>query len=209
MTDSPATTQQLPLSAAFSKAYTQLCSSSSSNTNQQLSPGELLELLEHCELLVEQGALFSRNEEQEDLSTASMRYLLVTFLKAELLNTMPQQSMAQRLQQVQAAKAGYCQFLQRCGQYGLLGAACQAAYDAQEAGQAVDPGTARSQKVERFKRSKAVAGLIQQLEARQKRADEEVRGERGGGWHFWCWWSWRMWWDVAHAHRCSCCLVSA
>lgn len=164
--------EQLPLSTAFSKAF-QL------HENASRSPAEcqqLLELLEHCDRLVEQGGFFSRNETQEDLSTSSMRYLLVPYLKADVLNSMPQQSMVQRLQQVQTAKAAYSQFLQRCSQYSLLGNSCQAAYDAQESGQAVDPGTARSQKVERFKRSKAVAGLVQQLESRQKRADEEVRG---------------------------------
>jgi hypothetical protein len=163
---------QLPLSAAFSKAL-------ALHGKPPSSPAEwaqLLELLEHCELLVEQGGLFSRNETQEDLSTASMRYLLVPYLRADTLNTMPQQGMAQRLQQVQAARAAYSSFLQRVSQYALLGSSCQAAYEAQESGQAVDPGAARSHKVERFKRSKAVAGLIQQLESRQRRADEEVRG---------------------------------
>lgn len=164
--------EQLSLSAAFSKAYKLHATSPLSQSDYK----ELLILLEHCDGLVEQGALFSRNEDQDDLSTGSMRYLLIPFLTADVLNTMPQQSMAQRLQQAQAAKAAYSQFLQRCSQYCLLGPTCQAAYDAQESGQALDPGTARSQKVERFKRSKAVQGLIQQLESRQKRADEEVSG---------------------------------
>lgn len=163
--------EQLPLSTAFSNAF-QL------HLKPSLSPAECLEaleLLDHCEQLMEQAALFSRNEDQDDLSTAVMRYLLVPFLKADVLNTMPQQSMAQRLQQATAAKAAYSHFLQRCSQYSLLGSSCQAGYEAQEAGKAVDPNTARSQKVERFKRSKAVQGLIQQMEARQKRGDEEVR----------------------------------
>jgi immunoglobulin-binding protein 1 len=162
--------EQLSLSAAFSKAYKLHAKSPLSHSDYQ----ELLSLLEHCDRLVEQGALFSHNEDQEDLSTGSMRYLLIPFLTADVLNTMPQQSMAQRLQQAQAAKAAYSQFLQRCSQYCLLGPTCQATYDAQESGQALDAGTARAQKVERFKRSKAIQGLIQQLESRQKQADEEV-----------------------------------
>lgn len=179
--------QQLPLSAAFSKAYTLHSKHSLSSEHSQ----ELLELLQHCEQLVEQGALFSRNEDQDDLSTGLMRYLLVPFMKAEALNTaaLPQQpqqqqqaTMAQqRLQQASAARAAYTQFLQRASQYSLLGSTCQAAYEAQEAGQAAaaDPGTARGQKVERFRRSRALQGLIQQLEARQQRADEEVRQGKG------------------------------
>lgn len=168
--------EQLPLSAAFIKAFQVHSNASRSSAECQ----HLLDVLQHCEQLVEQGGLFSRNETQEDLSTASMRYLLISYLKADVLNTMPQQSMAQRLQQVQAAKAAFSQFLQHCSQYSLLGSSCQAAYDAQESGQSVDPGTARSQKVERFKRTKAVQGLIQQLESRQKRADEEVGGDTTG-----------------------------
>jgi immunoglobulin-binding protein 1 len=168
-------TEQLSLSAAFSRAFELYSNASRSPADCQ----ELLGLLQHAEQLVEQGALFSRNEDQDDLSTATLRYLLIPFLKADVLNTMPQQSMAQRLQQATAAKAAYSHFLQHASQYSLLGSTCQSAYEAQEAGQAIDLGTARSQKVERFKRSKAVQGLLQQLEARQKRGDEEVGAFEG------------------------------
>jgi hypothetical protein len=82
---------------------------------------------------------------------------------------------------VQAASEGYCAYLQRCQQYGLLRGPLAAAYSAEEAGSSVDPGTARNQRIERFKHSRAVAGLMQAMRGRRKQADEEVRSMQG-----WC-----------------------
>jgi hypothetical protein len=100
--------------------------------------------------------------------------LQVPFLQAELHSSLPTRDPAARLQHVQAASEAYCAYLQRCQQYGLLRGPLAEAYSAEEAGSSVDPGTARNQRIERFKRSKAVSGLLQQMKGRRKRADEEV-----------------------------------
>jgi hypothetical protein len=99
----------------------------------------------------------------------------VPFLQAELHSSLPTCDPAARLQHVQAAAEGYCAYLQRCQQYGLLRGPLAAAYSAEEAGSSADPGTARNQRIERFKRSKAVAGLAQAMRSRRSAADEEVR----------------------------------
>jgi hypothetical protein len=100
--------------------------------------------------------------------------LQVPFLQAELHSSLPTRDPAARLQHVQAASEGYCAYLQRCQQYGLLRGPLADAYSAEEAGSSVDPGTVRNQRIERFKRSKAVSGLLQQMRGRRKLADEEV-----------------------------------
>lgn len=99
----------------------------------------------------------------------------VPFLQAELHSSLPSRDPAARLRHAQAASEGYCGYLQRCQQYGLLRGPLAQAYAAEEAGSAGDPGTARVQRIERFKRSRALAGLLQQMRGRRRQADEEVR----------------------------------
>lgn len=106
---------------------------------------------------------------------ARLACLQVPFHKAELLSTHSSPDLTTRLQQLRAAHDAYWQYLQRCHQYGFLKGSVADAYAAEEAGAAPDPGTARNHRIERFKRSKAVNGLLQQLKSRCKVADEEVR----------------------------------
>jgi hypothetical protein len=189
--------EQLSLPVAFDRAFKLHSSSQRAGAS---CTAELLRLLEHCQLLVARAALFSRNEEQDDLTTASMRYLLVPALLGDVHNAAsPTQSggaAAQRRASVQAARAAYTQFLQRAAQYQLLGDACQAAYEAMEQGAGAsssgsssaggggsssgrappsDPGAARAAKLARFRRAREVAGLIGTLQERQQRPDEQVR----------------------------------
>jgi len=162
--------EELSLNAAYERA-TRLANTSGSTT-------EALDLLEHCEQLLSKAALFSSNEDKDDLQTSCIRYLLVPFLKAELLNSQTGQSPPDRMQVLQAAGDAYSAFLQRCHQYGFLNEASSDYYKAEEQGMQQDPSTCRSQKIERFKRSKAVAGLLQHMNSRKTHADEEV-GETG------------------------------
>lgn len=171
------------LSEAFTKAFTVVdaCDGGSSCTTSQAK--ECCCLLHHCQSLIERAALFSSNEEKDDLATSNIKYLLVPYLLAELLNSQPQGlGPLARLSQLQEALALYSQFLQRCDQYGFVHGACHDAYTAEEQGATPDPGTSRNQKIERFKRSKVLKGLVQQMRSRQKMAqDEEVRGKEN--WH--------------------------
>eukprot|EP00879_Flechtneria_rotunda_P007069 GHRR01007420.1.p1 GENE.GHRR01007420.1~~GHRR01007420.1.p1 ORF type:complete len:356 (+),score=169.55 GHRR01007420.1:97-1164(+) len=174
----------LTLSAAYQKA-SELCASSPSAGKGQVQ--EALDLLQHCEQLIQHAALFSSNEDHDDLATSHLKYLLVPSMKAELLQNQPAPGPRERLQQLQAAASLYTQFLQRCHQYGILGGSCKDTYLAQEQEKPQDPGKARTHKVERFKRSKQLATLLQQLNSKRQQADEEAGTESGlsggmGGW---------------------------
>lgn len=160
----------LPLAAAFERAQ-----ALASGSGCAQSTPELLALLDHAQRCVEAAALFSRNEDAEDLATPVMRYLLLPFMKAEALHTRaPAREPATRRAQLAAALSCYSAFLQRAAQYGLLGPAGRPAYAAEEADARPDPGAARASKIERFKRSRALEGLLQQLGRRRRDADEEV-----------------------------------
>ncbi|KAF6260479.1 TAP42-like protein [Scenedesmus sp. NREL 46B-D3] len=187
MVDSTPGYSHLSLAAAYDRVSQLLegtdCTSNDSTDKTQ----EMLQLLSHCELLIQRAALFSSNEDADDLITSHMKYLLVPFLQAELHSSLPVRDPAARLQHVLAASEGYCAYLQRCQQYRLLRGPLAEAYGAEEAGSSADPGTVRIQRIERFKRSRAVAGLLQQMKGRRKQADEEAGTEGGppggvGGW---------------------------
>eukprot|EP00775_Hariotina_reticulata_P001615 gene1615-1955_t len=168
----PLNVEDLPLPVAYERA--------SRLANTSGSTREALNLLECCEQLISSAALFSSNEDKDDLQTSCIRYLLVPLLRAELLNSQTGQSPPERLQLLQAAADAYSAFLQRCHQYGFLSDAISDAYTAEEQGIQQDSSTCRSQKIERFKRSKALAGLLQQMNSRKKPADEEAEDAEGG-----------------------------
>uniref|UniRef100_A0A383VIK6 TAP42-like protein n=1 Tax=Tetradesmus obliquus TaxID=3088 RepID=A0A383VIK6_TETOB len=187
MVDTAADVGNLSLAAAYDRVNELLDGPDGTSAASPDTAQEALQVLSHCELLVQRAALFSSNEDADDLITSQLKYLLVPFLQAELHSSLPSRDPAARLRHAQAASEGYCGYLQRCQQYGLLRGPLAQAYAAEEAGSAGDPGTARVQRIERFKRSRALAGLLQQMRGRRRQADEEGGTEGGppggvGGW---------------------------
>lgn len=168
----------LSLADAFSKVYSVIGAGSLEDAFASLSShaDDFARLLNHCQSLIDRTALFSSNEDQDDILTVHLKYLLVPFLQAEMLITHTQLgvSPSHRIQQLQEALLLYSAFLQRCDQYALLKGVCQDVYMSEEQGRTVDPGTLRNYKIERFKRSKAVRGLVQHLTSMRRAATEEV-----------------------------------
>ncbi|KAF8069647.1 TAP46 [Scenedesmus sp. PABB004] len=175
----PAVRDDMPLVAAFEAAWAAVAGDGGSDGGGAVAA---LPLLARCEDLVARAGLFSANEDADDLVTGQLRYLLVPFLRAEALHGAPPPGQrgaagaAARAAQLSAASEAYAAFLQRAAQYGFLRGAARAAYDAEESGAPLDPGAARHGKIERFKRSRAVAGLIASM--RRARARRRRRGAR-------------------------------
>ena len=135
-------------------------------------------ILEQCEMVVDRAGLFSKNEDKEDLQTSSLQYLLIPFLKGELLSASRATVPAERHGHIASALAAYSAYLEQCHQYGLLGSHASQAHANEVEGLRMDPNSQRAAKVERFKRSKAITGLIQQLSNMKVHAehDDQVRG---------------------------------
>jgi hypothetical protein len=178
---------ELPLPLAFSQAFHLWSEQQAGCAAAPPPPDHLLALLARCASA--SASLFSRNEDQDDLTTASMRYLLVPAMQGDVLAASHARSPQARGAAVRGAAAAYAAFLARAGQYGLLGgpgAPARGAAEGIAGGRALDPGAAREAKVARFKRSRALAATIAQLSARQRRASaaagEEEAEEVGGGW---------------------------
>ncbi|KAJ9517549.1 hypothetical protein QJQ45_024965 [Haematococcus lacustris] len=142
---------------------------------------------------VEASALFSSNEDADDIATADLKYLLAPFYLAELLTSSPApDGPSQRLQLVKDALHCYSAFLLRCHQYGTLGGLAAKLYDREEMQtEAQDANSKRAAKIERFKADKALKAQLAVLEQRRAagtrgRPDEDgtEQGPTGGadGW---------------------------
>ena len=71
---------------------------------------------------VASAALFSANEEEEDVATADLRYVLADFFLAELLGSCPAVGdPAHRTALIKESVGLHTAFLQHCHQYGLMG----------------------------------------------------------------------------------------
>ncbi|KXZ46089.1 hypothetical protein GPECTOR_47g365 [Gonium pectorale] len=132
-------------------------------------------LLLRTESAIESFGVFSANEDKDDLATGDMKYLLVPFYRASLLSAAPvptdggSGASAARLAAVNRALPALGAFLQRCEQYGLLGALGSSGLEVAMGG-AVDPTARRNFKVEKFKRERALNGALGALEARRAAA---------------------------------------
>ena len=131
-------------------------------------------LLQRCQHMVESQAIFSTNEDEEDISTADLPYLLVPFYRGELLCSSQASSTGQRMAQVSEATASFFQFLQRCSQYHLQGPVCTKYYSLAEQEQdGIDQATKRTAKIEKFKQDRAIAAQMEKLEQRRCLASQQ------------------------------------
>lgn len=143
---------------------------------------DLLDRLVVCSRQIDKHALFSRNEELDDVATSYLKYLLVPFFLAEVLATSPERAPAARSQELRSAISAYREFLGKCECYNLLSGLPGADGIAQGDESRLDPHTRRTLKIERFKQEKSVSSRIKQLESDQERAARcEQEGEVSRG----------------------------
>ncbi|GMH37584.1 hypothetical protein BSKO_05457 [Bryopsis sp. KO-2023] len=114
--------------------------------------------------------VFSSNEDEDDMATDSLKYLLVPYYSAEFLAQRPVREVVQRKGSLAGAMVCYDDFLRRCGQYGLLGEVCSETWRRIEEEEVLtDSTTKRNEKVARFKREKAIESEMNRLRALKAR----------------------------------------
>lgn len=84
-----------------------------------------LEWLDSVRASVATAGVFSVNEDEEDLLTDNMKFLLVPFYVGELLAHGGGGGAEERLGRLRRAGEEYEAFLRRCSQYKLLGEVCR------------------------------------------------------------------------------------
>eukprot|EP00891_Asterochloris_glomerata_P008622 jgi/Astpho2/8622/fgenesh1_pg.00126_%23_34_t len=154
-----------------------------------------IQALRQCQQQVQRLALFSSNEDAEDITSADLKYLLVPAVLADLLARTPEQEPQQRLHLVGQAVELYRQLLSVLNQYklhqrqlvyngttlarfivvlhqyGLLSQISAAAWDADcQDLRPLDATSLRQQKVERFKRDRDIKAKLQQIRQQQLRS---------------------------------------
>lgn len=124
--------------------------------------------LNRCLDRIDQLGIFSANEELEDVATADLKYLLVPWMLAELLQ---RQMTGSRLQALRAARLHLSAFIGRCEQLGLLPEGERAAMAREEP---ADAATRRAEKIARFNRQKEAKAKLDEY----KRLREEQKKQR-------------------------------
>lgn len=106
--------QDLPLPVLFGiceNFYNQLEAVNPSKEQSKFRRG--VSALRRCHTLAELSSLYSANEEQDDLATSDMKYLLVPYFLAEVLNRSSFVDASSRRAVVAEAMSLYSQFLHR------------------------------------------------------------------------------------------------
>ena len=119
----------VPLSQQYDEAV-RLFEACQSTDRGDAALRRALQALEACEAAVERAALFSSNEDADDVATGSLRYLLLPSMRGELLSGAPAggpDGMAARARHVEAALDAFGGFLSRAARLGVLKGAAAAA----------------------------------------------------------------------------------
>ena len=174
----------LPLSALFRRlqaVHREVDESALAGSDPKLQRlvAEGLALAQRCALLVRQLAVFSPNEELQDINTGDLKYLLVPFFEGELLLRVqdPEESGEHelRLKQLKQASRILTLFLEDINARKALRDEAKAGWDEQCADRPVDPGTARTLKIARLKAAKrAKEALAKLLEHARLAGDNEA-----------------------------------
>lgn len=134
-----------------------------------------VEMLRHCVLQVDRAGVFSSNEEKDDIATADLKYMLTPFYLSEVVSRTRTPDPATRLPIVTEAAENTELFLAMCDRHGFLPDAARAAREREGT---VDPATFRAEKVNRFKRDKAIRVRLEELDAaRRKRREAALMSE--------------------------------
>ncbi|KAK9799724.1 hypothetical protein WJX73_004547 [Symbiochloris irregularis] len=136
--------------------------------------------LEACEAKVGAMALFSSNEEADDVLTSQLKFLLISHLLGELLSSTPELKPGPRSAHLKQSTQQHSRFLLRLEQYGLLPPAAVQQWnvfreggadmeDGSVMGEHRDPAAARADKIARFKARRAAKSRLEALQDQQGR----------------------------------------
>ncbi|KAJ2374374.1 Type 2A phosphatase-associated protein 42, partial [Coemansia sp. RSA 2603] len=169
-------THESSLAVNFARAQSKLqainnTSLASSSEEYQKQARNLIELLRTCSSQVDSLSLFSSNETVEDYSTSELKLILVNAYLGEALQKL--NSRDDRAAVLEDAISQYRLFLTTCQALSIIKQSedidrilSRKDKSASAKSNPVDAGTSRVQKIERFKRMRAMQQSIAELEAK-------------------------------------------
>lgn len=127
------------------------------------------EALHRCEDMVNNLGLFSPNETKDDISTANLKYILVPFYLAELMEKIAQED---RLQILKASQAKLKEFISFCEAMELVPKEELESYTEGAPKTVVDQ---RARKIARFKRQRAAESKLLEIKERKERRGRSTK----------------------------------
>ncbi|CAA2968979.1 PP2A regulatory subunit TAP46-like [Olea europaea var. sylvestris] len=127
------------------------------------------DLLRQCEFMIGKLGLFSANETKDDISTTNLKYLLVPYYLAELMEKFAQED---RIQILKASQAKLKEFISFCEAMELV-PEDELAASAQSGGNSF--ADQRAKKIARFKRQKAAESKLLEIKEWKERRGRSTR----------------------------------
>ncbi|KAL5567755.1 hypothetical protein UlMin_024330 [Ulmus minor] len=127
------------------------------------------EALEKCEEMISKLGLFSSNETKEDISTATLKYLLVPFYLGELTEKIVQDD---RIQILKASQAKLKEFITFCESMELIP---EEELEASSQGGSNTFADQRARKIARFKRQRAAESKLLEIKERKERRGRSTK----------------------------------
>jgi len=154
--------EDVPLPHLFDKAQ-QLHALADSSRLENEEIRKACQMLQKCQEIVDKLALFSSNEEKDDVSTGDLKYLLVPYYLGDLTEKLEAED---RVQLVKAAEGQLLGFIRSCERLELLSES-EAQSLAREA--PATPDIRRAEKVARFRKQRAAESKLQEIRERKER----------------------------------------
>ncbi|KAI3808766.1 hypothetical protein L1987_24727 [Smallanthus sonchifolius] len=127
------------------------------------------EALQQCEEMISKLGLFSSNETKEDISTTNLKYILVPFYLAELIEKTGDED---RIEILKASQSKLKEFLSFCDAMELVPEDESESFAQGSQNTAVDR---RAKKIARFKRQRAAESKLLELKERKERRRRSTR----------------------------------
>ncbi|KAK7353365.1 hypothetical protein VNO80_18811 [Phaseolus coccineus] len=160
--------EDMPLPALFEQARKIRAAANESAVDQEVVK-KGCEALHRCEDMVNNLGLFSPNETKDDISTANLKYILVPFYLAELMEKIAQED---RLQILKASQAKLKEFISFCEAMELVPKEELESYIEGAPKTVVDQ---RARKIARFKRQRAAESKLLEIKERKERRGRSTK----------------------------------
>ncbi|KDP30499.1 hypothetical protein JCGZ_16178 [Jatropha curcas] len=160
--------EDMPLPALFEKARKIHLTATESGADQDtIRKG--CEALEKCEEMISKLGLFSANETKDDISTTNLKYILVPYYLAELMEKVVQDD---RIQILKASQSKLKEFLSFCESMELVP---EEELLASSQGGSNTFAERRAQKIARFNRQRAAQAKLLEIKERKERRGRSSR----------------------------------
>lgn len=130
-------------------------------------------LLRHAVAQVDRAGVFSSNETKDDIATSDLKYVLAPFYLSEVVSHTRTPDPSARLPVVTEAAHNHELFLSTCESHELLSEGHARARQ-REGPAPKAPATQRAEKVERFRREKAIRARLEELDLMRRKRREQA-----------------------------------